>query len=167
MDEIEIRLPDHVVRYACMIGTERRLVGMQKPGRYGAIQDDGWRLDIIGACGEAAVAKHFNYFWDGNMGDFKAKDVGKLQVRANGRENGDLILHDYDSDQDIFILVIATHLPLVILAGWLPGIDGKVQDYWREAGKFTLGRPAFFVPQTALHSMRDLDPRYRAGRENP
>ena len=105
MEQIHVKLPWHVVRYACMVGIERMLAGQGKPGRYGAIQEDGWRLNVIGACGEAAVAQHFNYYWDGNLGDFAAKDVNHFQVRANGRENGDLIVRGPDKDEDKYILV--------------------------------------------------------------
>jgi hypothetical protein len=156
MEQIHVKLPWHVVRFACMIGVERQLAGQGKPGRYGAIQNDGWRLDIIGACGEAAVAQHFNYYWDGNMGNFAAKDVGFLQVRANGREDGDLILHPNDKDEDKFILVIAAKLPMVVLAGWLTGAEGKLEKWKRLAKPGDERPPAFYVPQSALHSMAKL-----------
>jgi hypothetical protein len=152
----EVMLPQHLVRYAALVGVERMLAGMTKPGRYGAIQEDGWRLNIIGACGEAAVAKYLGVYWDGAIGDFSAKDVGAIQTRANGRENGDLILHHSDNNEDVFILIIAARLPTVNLAGWILGGEGKRLRFWREASPSRPGRPAFFVPQAALNPMEAL-----------
>lgn len=155
--QIHVKLPWHVVRYACMIGIERQLAGQGKPGRYGAVRNDGWRLDVIGAVGEAAVAQHYNYYWDGNMGNFEAKDAGPFQCRANGLGNGDLILHDSDKDEDIFILIIAEKLPMVVLAGWLLCSEGKKdRKWWRLACPGDKRPEAHYVPQSALNSMGDL-----------
>lgn len=95
---------------------------------------------FIGALGECAVAKHLDRFWSGSLGDLKASDVGRIQVRASTHKNPSLILHDRDNDDDVFILVSITG-HTATLHGWLYARDGKRPEYWQT---FT-GRPAYFV----------------------
>jgi hypothetical protein len=103
-------------------------------------------LDIEGAAGEMAVAKLANIYWNGNMGNLKAADVGRLQVRTRSRDYYDLILHPTDPDDSAFILVVGK-APRFRIVGWIVARDGKLQKWWKDpAGN----RPAFFVPQSEL-----------------
>ena len=134
---------------ATRIGVGRRVQRLQTPerkDRYGLEDDDGWTLDIEGAAGEMAVAKLANIYWNGNMGNLKAADVGRLQVRTRSRDYYDLILHPTDPDDSAFILVVGK-APRFRIVGWIVARDGKLQKWWKDpAGN----RPAFFVPQSEL-----------------
>ncbi len=137
-----------------MVGVSRHIKGHRKKGQYGVDNRKlGWQINIDGACGEMAVAKWMGRYWDGALGDFTAKDVGKLQVRTNPNDWGDLILHPKDADDDVFILVLSHNAPIYKLQGWLYGREGKQTQWWRDGEK---GRPAFFVPQSALRSVDEL-----------
>lgn len=95
---------------------------------------------FIGAIGECAVAKYFGWYWNGSLGNLKAKDVGTIQVRSSSRKDPSLILHDRDNDDDCFILV-SINGNVATLHGWLYARDGKRPEYWRT----DTGRPAYFI----------------------
>lgn len=152
---ITYRLSLSEMHLASVIGLQRALDAIRndRQGRYGADNDAGFDLHIIGCAGELALAKHLNVFWNGAFGDLSAADVWKhYQVRATTRfETGRLLLHREDKDDQPFVLVRA-RLPLVVLVGWIFGRDGKQQQYWNEQ----TGRPCFFIPAHALHDMHEL-----------
>lgn len=107
---------------------------------------DGLRLHLEGAAGELAVAKFLGRYWNGSLGQMRAGDVGQVQVRTTKHQNGCLILHPSDRDDDVFILAIG-EAPTLRLAGWIRGRDGKQEKFRRDP---VGGRAAFFVPQGAL-----------------
>lgn len=111
-----------------------------------------WAYDIRGAIGEAAVAKHFNRYWNGYAGDLKlAHDVGKsLHVRTAdpGRR---LIVHKDDPDDGVFILVTGYDLEWTLI-GWLLGWEAKQDQFWDVRRRC----PAYFVEQSALHPISKL-----------
>jgi hypothetical protein len=118
--------------------------------RWNAPMDNGWTRDIEGACAEKAAAKSLgNYWFDGADGK---TDVGPYQVRHTTVEHGRLVLHPEDKDDEIFILVVG-RAPTFRIVGWCLGRDGKNPSYWSDP---TGGRPAFFVPNNALHAMDKL-----------
>lgn len=117
---------------------------------------------ISGALGELAVAKYFNIFWSGTVGELGKMDVGLFQVRMAYKDSHRLIMHHSDKDDDVFIFVTGQR-DLFLLHGFTSGSYGKQRKYWQDPGT---GRPAFFVPQKALAPisylyeifvLRDLD----------
>lgn len=60
-------------------------------------------------------------------------------------------MHRTDPDDRPFVLVTGV-APKFVLRGWIWGRDGKLEKYWGERNNN--GRPAFFVPQSALQPMR-------------
>lgn len=117
---------------------------------HGASVELGLDLHLQGAAAEAAVAKWRNVWWSGALNQLKAADVGSLQVRSTQHENGCLIVHPSDPDDDVFILAVGK-APTFRLAGWIRGSAAKDQGFWRDpTGK---GRAAYFVPQSALRPM--------------
>ena len=118
---------------------------------YGAENSDGFGLHITGCLGEAVVAKHLNLYWMGT-GTFRGKDVGeKFEVRTSSLKKASLILHPNDADESKFILVVGGGIRYQI-KGWIYGKEGKDQQWWRD-----IDRPAFFVPQSALHPINTLE----------
>lgn len=109
-----------------------------------------WQMHVEGALGEFALAKLLGTFWSGAH-SFRGVDVGKWQVRTTPHDNGSLILHDSDADEDRFVLMTGGNGEYVV-RGWILAAAGKRKHWWRDpTGK---GRPAFFVPQSALEAWR-------------
>lgn len=119
----------------------------RKPA-YGATNATDWQWHVEGALGECAVAKALGLYWTGNLGNLRATDVGRYQVRTRSRHDYDLILHPEDPDDDVYFLVTGLNGRYRI-HGWILGRDGKRDEYWSDPAG---GRPAYFVPQAALES---------------
>jgi hypothetical protein len=119
---------------------------------YGAEMMDGWGVHIEGACAETVLAKTMGVFYNGNMGDLDATDVNlensKIECRSTSHLTGRLILHEEDSDDAFFFLLVGK-APEFEIKGWIKGVDGKKKAYWSDPTK--KGRHAFFVPQSALN----------------
>ena len=117
---------------------------------------DGWGLHIEGCCGEMVAAKALGVFWSGSHGQLRVPDIGgRFQVRTRclrTKQSNSLILHPDDSDDAIFLLVLGT-VPSYTVAGWIKGVDGKRPEFWADPAG---GRPAFFVPPSALRPLSDL-----------
>ena len=155
MNEVELTLFE--LTRAAHVGVSRVIDNFnnKRRPRYGETSRNSvWEEHIIGAIGECAVAKYFNLYWNGSLGDIHAKDVGKFQVRTRAREIDNLLLHPEDKDEDIFIAVIVSGR-IVKIAGWIFGSNGKKPRFWAEKVK---GRPCYFVPNSALKPMENLIP---------
>lgn len=154
MDAVPVNLAYWEVFQAAMVGVSRRIDNLRKRNVsevYGQPAEPWW-TDINGACGELAVARWLNVFWSGQLGNYRARDVGPLQVRTARRDTGRLVLHDRDADDHVFVLVTG-EAPDYTLRGWIVAADGKVPEYWEDP---STGRPAYFVPQDALRPMAEL-----------
>jgi hypothetical protein len=150
-DAHEVILTDSEMHIAATVGALRQIENIFK-GRqhaYAGPRDASWQMHIEGAAGEQAFAKWSGRYWNGNLGDLDADDVGHVQVRTTGRPDGRLILHPLDPDDRPFVLVTGIS-PRFVLRGWIRGSDGKQQQWWRDP---VGGRPAYFVPQSALRPM--------------
>lgn len=145
---------------AAMIGVRRQVQNLAtgKKHRYGANEDETWSINIDGCCGEMVVAKALGMYWTGNLGDWKADDVGGLQVRTTYYHTGDLCLHRDDQDDKVFVLVTG-RAPHYRVPGWIYAWRGKNEQYWSDKldkqGK-PLNRPAFWVPQSVLLPIEQL-----------
>lgn len=116
---------------------------------------NGWALHIEGACGELAVAKALNLFWDGSVNTFKqGGDVGDMQVRTRSEHHYELLVRPGDRDDDIFILVTGL-APRMRLRGWMFGGEAKQQQFLKTHGD---RKPAYFVPNAILRELKELEP---------
>ena len=130
-------------------------IKMGNADKFGAYPKDGWLLHIEGCLSEMAVAKYLGLYWDGSLGNWKAADVGKLEVRSTTYPKGRLVLHNppKDSPDSIFISIRGVN-GVYNIVGWMRGVDGQHKDYWEDpTGK---GRHAYFVPDDKLHPMEEL-----------
>lgn len=156
-EHIRVTLTWQEMYLCCMVANMRMMANLRdrRQPRYGAPPDEGsYEIHLFGCFGEMAVAKHFNLFWAGSIGNFKATDVGgRVQARAGRRSHHSLLLHPDDADHQPFVLALTHDLPSVTLYGWTFGRDGKQPQFWRDP---VGDRPAFFVPQSALHPMHEL-----------
>ncbi len=144
---VRVTLTTTEMMQAALIGSMRHVQCLKndRTEQYGVNPEYGWQFNIQGALGEMVIAKHLGLYF-GGVGIFGGLDVGKYEVRANHRDNGDLILHPNDKDDAIFWLVTGVNGHFTI-RGNITGRIGKDARWWRDGSP---GRPAFFVPQSAL-----------------
>jgi hypothetical protein len=148
-----VQLTHSEMMHAAVVGIMRNIQNLRdnRRPRYGAGVENDWQIHVEGALGEYALAKQLGIFFSGAH-TFGSTDVGQWQVRTSTRSDGSLILHPTDADDDRFVLVTGINGSYAI-RGWIYGHEGKRDEWWRDpTGK---GRPAFFVPQSALHPMSD------------
>lgn len=108
----------------------------------------GWANEIEAACAELAVARMSNRYWTGIQFPTGAAgaDVGhNIDVRWTDRDDGRLLVKDWDDPAHIYVLVLG-RAPLMRIVGYIRGEDAKVDRYWDES----LPRPCFAVPQSEL-----------------
>ena len=121
-----------------------------KHGAQGGFSD----FHFAGALAELAVAKSLGLYWPPPLDDFDACDVGGLvDVRATPRADGRLIVHPDDAADRPFVLARLHDLPNVSLVGWKTAGEAQRPEYWIDPGN---GRPAYFVPESALARMDTL-----------
>lgn len=134
----------------CMRCCEDRKLGRRHA--YGARRQDAELHDIVGAIGEAVVAKYLGAFWLGT-GTFRGHDVATYQVRSTKYDPPFLCLHSKDDDDKAYI---CTHVceGVGVIHGWMYGSEGKAERYFSDRWKN--GRPAFWVPHTDLHPIEEL-----------
>jgi hypothetical protein len=145
-----IKLTESEILLACNAASQRfasaaALGRKRNHGGYAFSLDD----HVCGCLGELAVAKQYNRFWSGTVGEIRAKDVGTLQVRATYRLNGCLILHQEDADEDPFFFVVVMGGGAACdLKGWIIGREGKDKArYWRDVDPaHGIVHAAYFVP---------------------
>lgn len=132
---------------AALAGVLRRMVALKKetPPRYG-FDGKPWDTDIESCCAELLVAKTTGKYWIGALPHKDSgTDVGDYGVRSTVRDDGCLILHHGDADDQVFILV-AGRVPRHKIVGAIRAGAGKREEFWKD----DVREPAFFVPQSAL-----------------
>jgi hypothetical protein len=149
---VRVRLTEHQLRQAAQAGVERQILAIRNGRRDShGFEGDGWGLHIEGACAELAVAKCRNKFWEAvvDVPEGLEGDVGRAQVRSTRRASGCLLVHPDDPDPAPFVLVIVRSPYEYDVVGWIEGRNAKREEWWRT----DTGRPAFFVPQSALNPL--------------
>ena len=146
-----VRLTDEELEFAAIAGAiqqaRARAVGLAHSYGYNG---DGWGVHIEGTAAELAVAKALNRYYVPALHPQRKgeADVGPYQVRSTERRDGCLILHPEDASDEIVFLVIG-RAPDFDVVGWICAVDGKRPEFWQT---YT-GRPAYFVPQSALRTL--------------
>lgn len=144
------------VRIGSEVGCTRQFDNMRDMlgHRYG-FKGDAISTHIQAACAEMAAAKALGLYWCGSMASRSEVDIGRdVQVRHTEREAGCLIVHGSDDDDHAFVLVTG-QIPEFEVVGWIRGRDAKRPEFVREPHP---GRPAYFVPQSALIDIHHLSP---------
>ena len=147
---IEVTLSWHEAAMASHVGWMRHLAAIKagKPDLHG-FDGDGWSEHCEGACGEIAVAKALDTFWDGSVNTWKSDDLPGIQVRTRSRHEFDLIVRPSDDDDARWVLVTGK-CPHYRVHGWITGHEAKRSEWLQRYG----GRPAaYFVPSSNLWSM--------------
>lgn len=141
------------IALAKKIGMQRQASnnGRGKADAYG-FKGDGEAIHVQGAIAELAVAIALGKEWKAFCRTFELikSDVGtKYQVRSTLHPKGNLILHVKDSNDQIYILARMVRVPEVDIVGWIKGVDGKAEKYWRPASK-SFRHAAYLVPARDL-----------------
>jgi len=146
MDEM-IELTGWEMLLAAQAGCMRQVENLKKNRnhRHGASASNTWQMGVEGCLGEFALAKYLGVYWSGK-GVLRAPDVGDVDVRTSSKPHYRLILHPDDPDDRKFYLLTGLDGKYIV-RGWIMGIDGKQDQYWEDPAG---GRPAYFVPQSAL-----------------
>lgn len=112
-------------------------------------------IHLLGAAGEMAVASYLG-FKDCLYQETEAKrgscDLPGIDVKTRSRHHYDLIVQKNEHPEKKYVLVTIEDKKTLI-HGWIRGKDAMKERYWADPAR---GRPAYFVPKTALHSMSTL-----------
>jgi hypothetical protein len=141
-----------------MVGARRNVSAISKglKPKQGMDAKDTWRTHCEGACGEVAVAKVLNLFWDGSIDTFHGSlgsDVGHFHVRTRSEHGYELNIRDDDKDDEAYIL--ATGLaPDFVVRGWQYARLCKQPEFLKDHGH--RGHPAYFYPQHLLRELAEL-----------
>lgn len=104
--------------------------------------------NFLGALGEIAVAKQCGIPYVRHIGDYKAKDVGMLQVRSIRRAHHRLVIQFRDLPDDPFILVYCqADEGVAAIQGWAFGREAM---YRRFIASYRDGGDAYFLPRARL-----------------
>ena len=148
---IYVELTAYEMFQAAAYGVMRSIedIKLNRPNRFGAKPEEGWQISVEGTMGECVVAKAFDIYWNGNLGDLKAPDVGDLHVRTTPYKTGRLILHKpkKDNPNDYYILVTGINGKYYVRGG-LMAFEGQFPQYWTQPNRKK--SPAYFVPQDRL-----------------
>lgn len=145
---VEIVLTPSQIMQGAFVGIMRQVSNIQRNRNpaYGVDDTADWQLHCEGALGEMALALHLGRFWDGALNKMRAADVGDMQVRTAAQHSHRLIIHPNDADNATFYLLTGRN-GRYIVQGSITGANAKRQEWWQDPKG---GRPAYFVPQSAL-----------------
>lgn len=150
---VTIYLTHDEVEKARHYGTLRQEHSVQqgRTDRHGLDPAKGLEVNILGVCGEIALARFLKIdpFTPTVDAPKHEPDVGPYQVRAVSSALHSLLIREDDNPESIFWLVAKTYVTdLFIIKGWLMAKNGMRKEWLTDRGN---GRePAYFVPQARL-----------------
>lgn len=112
-------------------------------------------IHLLGAAGEMAVASHLGlkeFLYKEAEAKRGSCDLPGIDVKTRSRHHYDLIVQKNEHPDKKFVLVTIEDKKTII-HGWIRGKDAMKEQYWADPAR---GRPAYFVPKTALYSMSTL-----------
>lgn len=151
---IRISLTDYEVRMAGFVGVTRFASGMNRQDRFHNPLA-GWDTHLDAACGEIAVAKLLDKYWDGSQGTFHNKPDLSGDTEVRGGNTDCLIIRQSDlKNPKARFVRVQGKAPHFIVHGWLPLNEAVQPKYMREYP----GEPAsYWVPNEEL---RDIETFY-------
>ena len=127
-------------------------------GRNGGAWKGSKALDIhlLGAAGEVAVASYLGlkeHLFKETEAKKGSDDLpGGIDVKTRSKASYDLIVQRQSDPNRKFVLV-TIESQQTLIHGWCYGKDAMQSQFWKDPAR---GRPAYFVPQSALHPMETL-----------
>ena len=153
-----IRLNDAEIAM-CVDATHKRLNRIKQNGyqhREPATQYDptNFENNYRGFVTECAAAKFFdeNYEADKPCDRTRNDLLNGCEVRSNKYSWGHLIVHTWDKPASYILCLLTDNPNEFDVRGWRDLIDCRLDKYWRT----DVPAPAYFVPQSDLHSMQQL-----------
>ena len=117
--------------------------------------DKALEIHLLGAAGEVAVASYLG-LKEHLFKEIEAKrgsdDLPGIDVKTRSKHKYDLIVQRNENPEKKFVLVTIEGQKTLI-HGWCWGREAMQERYWADPAR---GRPAYFVPKVALHSMGSL-----------
>lgn len=159
--ENTIELLDYEFRNASLVGYSRCVNAVLKNGiNYFPEKYPGqeWYNSIIGACGEAAVAKYLNVYWGAGVDTWKQSDLFGYQCEIRTTHANNACPKIRPTDNRIVIAVIASpnFKTRFKIWGWLYAEAGK-QDAWYHADQNSAKpKPCWFPPLAEWYEMDTL-----------
>jgi hypothetical protein len=126
-------------------------------GRNGGAWKGSKALDIhlLGAAGEVAVASYLGlkeHLFKETEAKRGSDDLPGIDVKTRSKASYDLIVQKREDPKKKFVLVTIENQQ-TLLHGWCYGEEAMQEQYWADPAR---GRPAYFVPKVALHSIGSL-----------
>jgi len=154
-EPIIVKLTAAEFNNAAMIGCIRRITGIYRDlvEPYGKPKNV-WETDVLGAAAEQAVAKLLRVYWPpvATQPETAKGDLAYgIEVRQTKTPHGCLMLHRKDRDEAPYVLVRGKG-PDFEVVGWMFGIDGKQDRFWRT----DIDNTAYLVPAQHLTDIREL-----------
>lgn len=153
---IEFSFSEEERQQAYAEGLRRQSVNEAKSlrGRNGGAWKGTKALDmhILGAAGEMAVASYLG-LKDALYKESQAKrgsdDLPGIDIKTRSKHSYDLIVQKNENPTKKFVLVTIEQRTTFI-HGWCYGKEAMKEEYWADPAR---GRPAYFVPQSALRAI--------------
>jgi hypothetical protein len=112
-------------------------------------------IHLLGAAGEMAVASYLgmkSFLYQATEAERGSDDLPGIDVKTRSKASYDLIVQRQSDPNRKFVLVTIENRQTLI-HGWCYGHEGIKEIYWADPAR---GRPAYFVPQSALRPMEAL-----------
>lgn len=161
---ISVTLTPMEMIIAGQVGVSRSVTSIKNCAQdlNGIRDEERYGTDIIGAFGEIAFCKALNIYWAATVKNFHGSDVGaNIQIRTSYFKSNRLIVRDKDKNTDVFVLVIGQENKFNII-GWMMGSEAKNKKWLSDPTVAANRIPAYFVPQSELHSMDEFGKRKSA-----
>jgi hypothetical protein len=136
------------------VNEEKGLRGRNNGPRFGKKALD---VHLLGAAGEMAVAsflglKH-ELFKETEAKRGSCDLPGNIDVKTRSQHSRDLIVQKREDSRKIYVLV-TIEKGTTLIHGWCRGEEAMKEEYWADPAG---GRPAYFFPREALHSIDTLE----------
>lgn len=134
------------------VNEEKGLRGRNKGAWRG---DKALEIHLLGAAGEMAVASYLGlkeHLFKETEAKRGSDDLPGIDVKTRSKHSRDLIVQKRESPEKKFVLV-TIEKQRTLIWGWCYGEEAMKDEYWAD---YAGGRPAYFVPQSELRPMEEL-----------
>lgn len=117
--------------------------------------DKALEIHLLGAAGEVAVASYLGlkrHLFKEKEAKRGSDDLPGIDVKTRSKASYDLIVQKNENPEKKFVLVTIENQQTLI-HGWCYGREALQDCFWADPAR---GRPAYFVPKEALHSIDTL-----------
>lgn len=161
-----ITLSTEQYMYGISMGVKRNY-SAERDGKHPGRVKSKWtheQTHMLGCLGELAAMEAIGIEADLTIDTYKGQSdlPGCVEVRTRTSHNWDLKVTKRDDPDQSFVLVTCDWRPDnpmpprdFVVRGWLSGDEAQQEQFVRDFGGY--GVPAFFVPQSELHTLETLE----------